>query len=103
MGLEPQIVAGGAHTCSATTGGGLKCWGSNTHGQLGDGSTTDSAIPLDVAGLSSGVKSMALGENFTCAIISWGRLKCWGENTHGQLGDGSQIDSPLPLTAILPV
>ncbi len=99
--LEPHIVAGGAHTCSATTGGGLKCWGSNTHGQLGDGSTTDSADPLEVAGLSSGVKSMALGDNFTCAVISWGRLKCWGENTHGQLGDGSHTGSPLPLTVNL--
>ncbi len=81
--LEPHIVAGGAHTCSATTGGGLKCWGSNTHGQLGDGSTSDSADPLEAAGLSSGIKSMALGENFTCAIISWGRLKCWGKTRTG--------------------
>ena len=102
MGLEKQIVAGGAHTCSLTTGEGLKCWGSNSNGQLGDGTTTDRLNPVDVAGLSSDVKSMALGQNFTCAVLPWGRLKCWGENTHGQLGDGSKIDSSLPVTAILP-
>ncbi len=102
LGVQHQIVAGGAHTCSVTTGGGLKCWGSNTHGQLGDGSTTDRLDPVNVAGLSSDVASLALGENFTCAIISWGRLKCWGENTHGQLGNATKTDSPLPVTAILP-
>jgi alpha-tubulin suppressor-like RCC1 family protein len=97
-----QIVAGGAHTCALTTGGGLKCWGSNTLGQLGDGSSTDSLIPVDVAGLSSDVQSIALGDKFTCALLPWGRLKCWGENTHGQLGTGSTISSSLPAFAILP-
>ncbi len=97
---EPQIVAGGAHTCSLTTGEGLKCWGSNPNGQLGDGTTTDHQNPVDVPGLSSGVKSMALGDNFTCALLPWGRLKCWGENTHGQLGDGNKTDSPLPVTVL---
>ena len=102
LGLEKQIVAGGTHTCALTTGEGLKCWGSNSNGQLGDGTTTDRLNPVDVAGMGSDVKSMALGQNFTCAVLPWGRLKCWGENTHGQLGDGSKIDSPLPVTAILP-
>ncbi len=102
MGLEKQIVAGGAHTCALTTGEGLKCWGANTYGQLGDGTTTDRLNPVDVAGMGSDVKSIALGDNFTCAVLPWGRLKCWGENTHGQLGDGSKTDSPLPVIAILP-
>jgi alpha-tubulin suppressor-like RCC1 family protein len=102
MGLELQIVAGGGHTCSLTTGEGLKCWGANTYGQLGDGTNTDRLNPVDVAGMASDVKSMALGDNFTCAVLPWGRLKCWGENTHGQLGDGSKIDSTLPVVAILP-
>jgi len=101
MGQELQIVAGGVHTCSLTNGGGLKCWGANTNGQLGDGTTTDRLNPVDVAGMGSDVVSMALGDNFTCALIPWGRLKCWGENTHGQLGNGSKIDSALPLTAKL--
>jgi alpha-tubulin suppressor-like RCC1 family protein len=101
MGLEKQIVAGGTHTCALTTGEGLKCWGANSNGQLGDGTTTDRLNPVDVAGMGSDVKSLALGQNFTCALLPWGRLKCWGENTHGQLGDGSKIDSPLPVT-ILP-
>ena len=102
LGLEKQIVAGGTHTCALTTGEGLKCWGSNSNGQLGDGTITDRLNPVDVAGMGSDVKSMALGQNFTCAVLPWGRLKCWGENTHGQLGDGSKTDSSLPVTAILP-
>jgi alpha-tubulin suppressor-like RCC1 family protein len=98
--LEPQIVAGGAHTCSFTSGGGLKCWGANSNGQLGDGTTTDRLNPVDVAGMGSDVKSLALGQNFTCALLPWGRLKCWGDNTHGQIGDGSNTDSPLPVTIL---
>lgn len=97
-----QIVAGGAHTCSFTTGDGLKCWGSNINGQLGSGATTNSQVPLNVAGLGSNVTGFALGQNFTCAIISWGRVKCWGENTHGQLGNGAKADQSTPVMTILP-
>jgi alpha-tubulin suppressor-like RCC1 family protein len=102
LGQEKQIVAGGAHTCSFTSGGGLKCWGANSYGQLGDGTTADSLDPVDVPGMGSDVKSMALGQNFTCALLPLGRLKCWGDNTHGQLGAGSTISSSLPAFAILP-
>jgi hypothetical protein len=54
---------------------GAKCWGRNNKGQLGDGSTTDRLTPINVSGLSSGVLSMASGQEHTCALIDTGGVK----------------------------
>jgi alpha-tubulin suppressor-like RCC1 family protein len=99
VGLSSGViqVAGGAnHACAVLTSGALKCWGWNYAGQLGDGSTTQSAVPVDVVGLSSGVEWVAAGSNHTCAVMSGGAVRCWGSNDSGALGDASLVSRAVP-------
>jgi alpha-tubulin suppressor-like RCC1 family protein len=92
------IAVGSSHACALTTGGGVKCWGSNTFGQLGDGTTTDRSIPVNVSGLSSGVIAISAAVAHTCALTSGGGVKCWGSNEFGQLGDGTNnYQSNIPV------
>ena len=83
------VVAGFRHTCALTDSGGVQCWGLNNTGQLGNGKTTNSTVPVSVQNLSSGVDRLAAGASHTCALTSNGGMQCWGANNSGQLGDGS--------------
>jgi alpha-tubulin suppressor-like RCC1 family protein len=89
-GGAPGAGYGGGYSCAVTTGGGVKCWGSNAAGELGDGTTTNRAAPTDVTGLTSGVAAISTGGGggggHTCAVTTTGGLKCWGNNAYGQLG-----------------
>ncbi len=90
------VSAGQDFGCALTTGGGVKCWGVNTSGQLGDNSTNERHLPVDVSGLSSGIKKIVAGSEHACALTTGGAVKCWGENLSGQLGDGSNTDRHTP-------
>ena len=84
------LAAGDWHTCAVTTVGGVKCWGENLNGQLGDGTFgTNRPAPVNVIGLSSGVAAVAGGELHSCGLTNAGAVKCWGRNDVGQVGDGT--------------
>jgi alpha-tubulin suppressor-like RCC1 family protein len=90
------IAAGGSHTCTRFDDGGVRCWGLNTHGQLGYGNTTtigDNEAPSLVGTVDLGTGRSALrlstGANHTCAALEDGTVRCWGLNSSGQLGYGN--------------
>lgn len=101
LGSELAVIAaGGMHTCVLTSGGGVKCWGDNEYGQLGDGTMVDSSRPVDVVGLNSEVSAIAAGGGHTCALANNGRLKCWGDDEYGQLGIGTSIHPGTPVDVV---
>lgn len=92
-----QIAAGAGFTCALTPAGGVKCWGAGSNGQLGNGSTANSLMPVQVQGLTAGVKSIAAGDYHACAVLTSGGASCWGMGTDGQLGNGLTADSAVPV------
>jgi alpha-tubulin suppressor-like RCC1 family protein len=97
MNEVAQVSSGGGHTCALLLDGTIKCWGSNTLGELGDGTTTNSGI-RPVSGISNSVMiSSSLGSH-SCAVLADKSIKCWGNNYDGQLGDGTTTVSPTPVT-----
>jgi hypothetical protein len=94
------VSAGGSHTCALTASGSAKCWGYNYSGALGDGTGNNSSTPVDVVGMISGVSTINTGALHTCALTTSGRVKCWGENYYGQLGDGTTIDRLVPVDVV---
>ena len=95
------VSAGAAHTCALTTAGGVKCWGENWSGEVGDGTSGNfRATPVDVAGLAGGVDAAGAGGSFSCALLATGSAKCWGINHFGLLGDGTTMDSSVPVDVV---
>jgi hypothetical protein len=97
-----QVIAAGRQTGFALLfDGTLRAWGANEHGQLGDGTTTDRALPVAVTGLA-GVAEIAVGDSHACALLDDGTASCWGANESGQLGDGTTNQSPTPTPVQMP-
>lgn len=95
-----SVSSSGTHVCALTISGGVKCWGSNSAGQLGDGTTEDRSTPVDVLGLSSGVREVYVGLSFSCAVTLANGVKCWGGNQDGEVGDGTFEDRYSPIDVV---
>lgn len=90
-----QISSGYEHSCGILTSGVLKCWGANTYGQLGDGTTIDKSSPTTIdSGTSYSIVSAAGFR--TCGVTTSGVLKCWGWNAFSQVGDGTATNRLSP-------
>jgi len=94
-----QIAANSDHTCAVTGAGDVWCWGGNTNGQLGDGTTTPHATPMRVATIANATEILA-GAAHTCARITDGTMRCWGSNTNGELGNGGVVQQLDPITVL---
>ena len=96
--MNNTITSGRAHTCAILDDGSVACWGQNQRGQLGDGTTTGTLTPTQTSSLGAGRTAVwiAAGNEHTCALLDDGTVVCWGANSNGELGDGSNSDRLTP-------
>jgi len=104
-----SIAAGLNHVCAILSDNSVKCWGRNHAGQLGLGDTVDRGtssgsmgnnLPKVDLGTGLTAKALAVGGNFSCAVLSDNSIKCWGDNPYGELGRGDTLrvgDSPKQM------
>jgi alpha-tubulin suppressor-like RCC1 family protein len=93
-----MTINGGDYGCALLASGAIKCWGGNAEGTLGNGTTNNSATPVNVVGISTAT-ALASGWFSTCAVLANGTVQCWGSNLDGQLGDGTNKNySSVPVS-----
>jgi alpha-tubulin suppressor-like RCC1 family protein len=98
-----SVASGTYQGCAVVGGGQVRCWGSHGYGGLGNdtfGAAHSAAVVVkNVAGTGplTGVRMVAAGDYHACALLTNGQVRCWGDNSYGQLGDGSQDESHRPL------
>ena len=98
-----QVSAGDGFTCQLLYNGDVECWGANTSGQLGNGSTMRSDTPQEVKGLSGPAKGVSAGTNYVCALLKDKTVQCWGAGSVGQLGAeivGTSSPEPVTVTGL---
>lgn len=98
VGNFTQIAAGQEHSCTLRTSDGVTyCWGDNSDGQLGDGTSSTSELPVMVTGNPSPFTAISVGDWHSCGLGQNGLVYCWGDNVDGQLGNGSTTDAMNPV------
>ncbi|HMA91183.1 MAG TPA: hypothetical protein VKP30_00795, partial [Polyangiaceae bacterium] len=97
-GLTANVTAisAGRNQSCAVMAGEAYCWGLNTYGMLGDGSTEERYSPVKVVGLPGRVEQISTGLDSTCATVE-GAIYCWGNNDYGQLGNGTTDERLTPV------
>jgi len=93
-----QVSAGDQHTCATLSSGSVMCWGYNPSGQLGipNDPPWTRPTPVLVPGITTATQ-VATGRNHTCALLADQTVRCWGEGTSGQLGNGATTSSATPV------
>jgi alpha-tubulin suppressor-like RCC1 family protein len=99
-----QVAVGQEHACALLTSGQVRCWGRGQHGQMGNGTTTESNLLPVVVGNATGnaplagVTGISADSDYTCALLENRQVRCWGGNPDGQLGDGTEdVDRLRPV------
>ncbi|HEU4408471.1 MAG TPA: hypothetical protein VFS43_24630 [Polyangiaceae bacterium] len=104
-GVKSIALGSGGHSCAVLESGEARCWGDNDFGQLGDGTKIGRPTPVPVRRSPSGppltgVQALSLGFYHTCALLDGGKVRCWGRNFNGQLGDGSTRERKTPVPVV---
>jgi alpha-tubulin suppressor-like RCC1 family protein len=99
-GLTDAIAVSNGYqaTCAVLSGGTAECWGQNSAGELGNGQYENASTPVAVTGLT-GVTAVSFASSsvFACAVVSANTVSCWGDNTYGELGNGTTTSWPTPV------
>lgn len=90
------VTAGNELTCALTTGGAAYCWGANLYGAIGNGTTNTVVMSPTAVGGGIVFSGIAAGAFHVCAVSAAGPTYCWGDNSNGQIGDGTTIDRTSP-------
>jgi alpha-tubulin suppressor-like RCC1 family protein len=95
-----SLTVASSTVCGIDTGNKAWCWGKNSLGQLGDGSTTDTKNPtaVDPGNTFSAIAASTSNDQSFCALLTDGAVKCWGANTYGQSHPGSIAPATTPGT-----
>jgi alpha-tubulin suppressor-like RCC1 family protein len=94
-----ELACGQRHTCALRTGR-VWCWGEDNDGCLGRGHAGPNALMPEPVPDFDDVREVGTGSSHTCALRREGSVWCWGNNTGGQLGDGTRTDSPSPVQVL---
>ncbi|MHB8289458.1 MAG: putative Ig domain-containing protein [Acidimicrobiales bacterium] len=84
--------------CAVLATGGIDCWGQNNYGQLGNGTTVNSDVPVTVSGITNAISVSSDGFENYCAVLATGGIDCWGNGVDGALGNGATVNSDVPVT-----
>jgi alpha-tubulin suppressor-like RCC1 family protein len=87
------------HACALLSDRTVQCWGQNESGELGNGTTLTSSVPVTVTGITT-ARAIAAGYGDACAVLEDNTIKCWGNNDTGQLGNGTMDSSATPVQVV---